>query len=178
MTSTKNEKNNKIWSVIESIMDFIIRKILHLKLSQRSWDNLMQFFRFGIVGFSNTVISYIIYVITLVICQKLSVSASIDYLIATVVSFALSVLWSFYWNSRFVFHLNGGMAEWVKALVKTYVSYSFTGLFLSTALQVLWVEVVGLPKLITPIINLLISVPVNFLLNKFWAFKDKGGSTK
>lgn len=173
MTSAKNEKSSKIWCVIESVMDFIIRKILHIKLSQARWDSLMQFIRFGIVGLSNTVISYVIYVISLLICQQLSVFASIDYLIATIVSFALSVLWSFYWNSKFVFHLNGGIAEWIKALIKTYVSYSFTGLFLSTILQLLWVEVVGLPKMITPIINLLISVPVNFILNKFWAFKDK-----
>lgn len=169
-----DKKNvNKIWSSIEKKLQFITYKILHINLSQKSWESLMEFVRFGIVGLSNTVISYVIYVICLISCQQLNIFENIDYIIATVVSFVLSVLWSFYWNSKFVFHLNGGIAEWIKALIKTYVSYSFTGLFLSTILQLLWVEVVGLPKMITPIINLLISVPVNFILNKFWAFKDK-----
>jgi putative flippase GtrA len=31
----------------------------------------------------------------------------------------------------------------------------------------------GVSKLIAPILNLLVSVPVNFLLNKFWAFRTK-----
>ena len=54
------------------------------------------------------------------------------------------------------------------------MSYAFTGLFLNSVLSILWVEIVGLPKLIAPIINLLVSVPINFLLNKFWTFKQKG----
>ena len=58
-----------------------------------------------------------------------------------------------------------------KALLKTYVSYSFTGLFLCTALLVLWVQVLHISEFVAPLINLVVSVPVNFLINKFWAFK-------
>lgn len=170
---SNNEIAGNLWNLIEKILRHIVYKILHINLSEKVWSNFMQFVRFGIVGLSNTVISYMIYVISLIICQRLYVPDSIDYLIATVISFVLSVLWSFYWNSKFVFELDGGVGTVIKALLKTYVSYSFTGLFLSAALQVLWVEIVGLPKLITPIINLLISVPINYLLNKFWAFKNK-----
>ena len=56
-------------------------------------------------------------------------------------------------------------------MIKTYISYSFTGLFLSSILLVLWVQVLGISEFIAPIINLLISVPLNFIINKFWAFK-------
>ena len=51
-------------------------------------------------------------------------------------------------------------------------SHTFGG-FLNSLLSILWVEVVGIPKLAAPIFNLLISVPLNFILNKFWAFKKK-----
>lgn len=47
----------------------------------------------------------------------------------------------------------------------------FTGLFLNTVLSVLWVQILGISKMIAPIVNLLISVPLNFIMNKFWAFK-------
>jgi putative flippase GtrA len=60
-----------------------------------------------------------------------------------------------------------------QALAKTYVSYSFTGLFLNSILLILWVKVLGISEYIAPIINLLVSVPLNFIINKFWAFKTK-----
>lgn len=60
---------------------------------------------------------------------------------------------------------------WWKALIKTYISYSFTGLFLNSILLILWVKICGMSEFVAPILNLLISVPLNFLINKFWAFK-------
>ena len=59
-----------------------------------------------------------------------------------------------------------------KALIKTYISYSFTGLFLNSILLMLWVQVFHISEYIAPVINLLVSVPVNFLINKFWAFRE------
>jgi putative flippase GtrA len=102
----------------------------------------------------------------------LGILPKIDYLVAQVIAFILSVLWSFFWNNKFVFkkdedeHRN----PWA-ALAKTYVSYAFTGLFLNTVLSIIWVDLLSISKLIAPIINLLVSVPINFFLNKLWAFK-------
>ena len=59
-----------------------------------------------------------------------------------------------------------------KALLKTYVSYSFTGLFLNSVLLVLWVRYLGISEFVAPVINLMISVPINFIINKFWAFRS------
>ena len=84
----------------------------------------------------------------------------------------LIVLWSFYWNNKFVFEkADNEERNIVHALIKTYISYAFTGLFLNSILSLLWVEVLGIPKIIAPIINLLVSVPLNFIMNKFWAFR-------
>jgi len=35
----------------------------------------------------------------------------------------------------------------------------------------LWTDVIGISKFLAPLISLLITVPVNFLMNKFWTFK-------
>lgn len=59
-----------------------------------------------------------------------------------------------------------------KALIKTYISYSFIGLFLNSILLVLWVKLVNVSEFVAPIFNLIISVPINFLINKFWAFRS------
>ncbi|MCI9033187.1 MAG: GtrA family protein [Lachnospiraceae bacterium] len=132
----------------------------------------MQFVKFGIVGLSNTIISYVIYVGGLIFLQYFGIFSKVDYLVAQIVAFILSVLWSFYWNNKMVFVLEKGKERslW-KALVKTYISYSFTGLFLNSILLVFWVQICNISEFIAPIINLLVSVPLNFVINKFWAFK-------
>ncbi len=160
-----------IWRLIENMIRFFLTRVLHLKLSEKKLEGILQFFKFGIVGLSNTVISYVIYVIALLAFQAIGVSENIDYLAAQVIAFILSVLWSFYWNNKYVFGDAAGGRNIIQTLLKTYVSYAFTGLFLNSILAVLWVEVLGIDKMLAPIINLLISVPVNFVMNKFWAFK-------
>lgn len=157
--------------LIERAIRFLLTRILKKDLSEKKLEGILQFFKFGIVGLSNTVISYVIYVIALLAFQTVSVSENIDYLAAQVIAFILSVLWSFYWNNKYVFDDVSRERNIVQALLKTYISYAFTGLFLNSILAVLWVQVFEINKMFAPIINLLISVPVNFVMNKFWAFK-------
>lgn len=166
---------SKIWGWIEKctymLMGFLC-KMIGKPLTESRMEGVMQFVRFGIVGVSNTIISYVIYVVCLLFFQKMGILKNIDYIIAQVTQFVLSVLWSFYWNNRMVFTLKEGEKRSVwKALIKTYISYSFTGLFINSALLIVWVKVMHISEFIAPVINLLISVPLNFIINKFWAFK-------
>ena len=137
-------------------------------------DTLIQFIKFGIVGLSNTLLGYVIYVVTLRILRTAQVFPETDIFLAQLVMFLLSVLWAFYWNNRMVFRAREGeKRDWLPALLKTYVSYAFTSLFLSEALLALWVKVLGISAYIAPLINLLITVPLNFVLQKYWAFRGK-----
>ena len=171
------EVGNKLWSIIEKIIYRVLENLLKLfgkELTYEMLTSFMQFVKFGIVGLSNTVISYVLYAVSLILMQKYMMFPTFDYLIAQVIAFVLSVLWSFYWNNKMVFVVEEGQNRslW-KALLKTYISYSFTGLFLNSVLLALWVNVFHISEFIAPIINLLVSVPVNFIINKFWAFKSK-----
>jgi len=159
--------------IVKKIFGFIF-KIFGREYTESTHEAIFQFVKFGIVGVTNTVVSYVLYVATLVGLQKANAFPKVDYLIATVVSFVLSVLWSFYWNNKMVFVVEEGQSRNIwKTLIKTYISYSFTGLFLNSVLAFFWVDIIGLSKLISPIINLLVSLPINFIINKFWAFKTK-----
>jgi len=124
------------------------------------WAFVKQFIKFGIVGVSNTLISLGIYY-TLVYF-------GVHYLLANLIAFLLSVLNAYFWNSRFVFKSKGNV---LKKLVKVYAAYGFT-LLLSTTLLYLMVDIIGISQLIAPLINIAITVPINFLLNKFWSFKQ------
>lgn len=155
-------------------MKKLISKICEIKIVRKCLDNeaFVQFIKFGIVGFSNTVLSYLIYLFVLWALK--SFGWHFDYVIANIAGFVISVAWSFFWNSKYVFkEKEGTQRVWWKALVKTYVSYSFSGLVVDNFLAILLVDLFGVPKLIAPIICLLITVPLNFVMNKFWAFRDK-----
>lgn len=164
-----------IWNIVEKLVWIVLKilfKILRKDLTDEFFKSFMQFVKFGVVGLSNTLISYLIYVISLLIFRNMGILLKSGYLVAQVVAFVLSVLWSFYWNNKLVFTLQEGEERSVvKALVKTFISYSFTGLFLSSVLLVLWVQVMHISEFVAPIINLLVTVPLNYFINKFWAFR-------
>lgn len=164
-----------IHGFIEKIYMFFVEllfKIIKKDLTDKKRQTFKEFLQFGLVGVSNTIISYLLYVVTLLLVSKSGVK--FDYIIANIVSWLLSVLWSFYWNNKFVFKKEEGEKRniWA-ALFKTYVSYGFTGLILNNILSVLWVSVLHISKMLAPIINLVISIPINFFMNKLWAFGKK-----
>ena len=160
----------KAWDWLEHLLYVIVVKVLHLSVLEKNWTGFMQFVKFGVIGLSNTLLSYILNVIVLLILAPFSVSW--DFFAGNIVGFVLSVLWSCYWNNRFVFTVKEGEHRSVwKALLKTYLSYGFTGIILNNVLSWVWITQLGISKFIAPVINLLFSVPINFIMNKLWAFK-------
>ncbi len=163
----------KIWHGCKAVIMWFFR-LFHIKLNDKQMESFFQFVKFGIIGLSNTIVSYVVYLGVLLLLQKLQLFTKVDYLIANAFGFVISVLWSFYWNRKFVFRAEEGKEIPVlQSLLKTFISYAFTGLFLNSVLSILWIEVLGVSKMVAPIVNLIISVPLNFLMNKFWAFRSK-----
>lgn len=157
------------WGFVKEILDWfreIFEAITKKKIEDAKWNAFVQFVKFGFVGLSNTVISTVIYWVMIYLhCNKY---------VASITGFVVSVLNSFFWNNSFVFKKNEGEERSpFKALVKTFMSYAATGLVLHNILLWFWTEKVGLNDYIVPIINLVITIPINFVMNKFWAFKTK-----
>jgi len=129
--------------------------------------NIIQFIKFGIVGVINTFTSY-------VIVNSCYYLLNLHLQISNIIAFVLSVLVSFSLNSRFVFKKEQGEKRNVfYALGKTYLTYSFTGLFLTAILTEIECNKLGIPLYIASLMNLVITVPINFILNKFEELKTK-----
>ena len=139
-------------------------------MNKETLDKFAQFIKFGIVGVTNNVIFYVVNIAVLFLFKKRAFEW--DYMVANIAGFLISVLWSFFWNNKFVFKAgeNEKRSVW-KTLLKTYMAYGFTGIVLNNVLSYVWIEVFGISKLIAPLINLFLTVPVNFALNKLWAFR-------
>lgn len=129
-------------------------------------SGINQFIKFGIVGVSNTLITYLVY--------SALVFVGIHYLIANAIGFFVSVLNAYYWSDRFVFkkgEMESRSAVWT--LAKTYVAYGCTGLLLASVLLYIYVDRLHISEYIAQLLVLVISTPLNFNINKFWSFKTK-----
>jgi len=124
---------------------------------------IIQFIKFGLVGVSNTVVSMAIYYLFLWIDESL-------YMVGSILGTVLSILNAFIWNDLFVFTGNPKDFKSVMyRLGKTYISYGGTSL-LSNVLLWLEVTLLNVSKVYAPIVNLLITIPLNYLINKLWTF--------
>lgn len=129
-------------------------------------NTLIQFIKFGIVGAINTVLSYSI---TNLCFYLIHLHAQVSNLIA----FVITVFISFVLNGKFVFNEGKQKQSIWKSLLKVYASYSITGLFLTGILLYVEEQILGIPHYIATLMNLVVTIPINFILNKFWAFKEK-----
>lgn len=149
-----------------------------------------QFIKFGIVGVSNTLISQGVYAVIVYLGG--------NYMFAYVMGFILSVLNAYYWGNKYVFKedKNAEKRVWWKVLLKTYVAY-FWGFIVSAVLLVFWVDIVKISRFMYPLeavvkswgftkvdakmlgelvaapLNWIITIPMNFVINKYWAYSQK-----
>lgn len=154
----------------------------------------IQFLKFGLVGISNTLVSGVIYFLM----NELWFPGK--WFAASLVSWVISVLNAYLWQNIFVFKEDETKKHrvWWQTLFKTYMSYAFTGLFLNNVLLWLWTDVIDIAQFCGHIIdffanihigflgnpetfssnmgwfiNMMISIPLNFIINKCWAYRQK-----
>lgn len=151
---------------------------------------IIQFFKFVLVGVSNTLISEVIYV--LLVCLGM------HYALATFIGFSVSVLNAYYWGNRYIFKEQAGEEKrvWWKVLIKTYIAYA-GGFVLDIIMLFVWIDIIDISRYMQPIvtvchsigisgmdaalageliakaINVVTIVPLNYLVNKYWAYKQK-----
>lgn len=140
-----------------------MKRFWHHPLVERLW----QFVKFGIVGLSNTLISLAVY--------EACLALGVHYLLADPIGLVVSVVNAYYWNNRCVF--GDGQKKPLRHHVRMYFKSlaAYGGTFvLNWLLLLLWVEAVRVPQWLAPLLNLAITIPLNFVVNKYWTFGRKG----
>lgn len=168
-------KTGKIaWKLFQETVKKILGsffRLFHIFWSDEKWEAFFQFTKFVLIGMTNTLLSYLLNISVLAILKEQNYAY--DYIFANITAFLLSVLWSYHWNSRLVFTRSQNMQRsGFRTLLKTYIVYGVTGLFTNNILSTIWIHVLGISKFLSPLLNLPFSLPINFLLSKFWAYKD------
>ena len=150
---------------------------LHIKISDEKIETFSQFIGFGLVGVTNTLISFVVFAALLSLFPYFNKGN--NYIIANAISFFVSVTNSFVWNNLFVFKKKKDEnRSLLFAYIKTVISYAGTGLVLSNIFLFIAVDYFGFNKFISNFVIIFVTIPINFLMNKFWAFKSSKNNVK
>lgn len=135
-------------------------RLLH---GMRRPANWLQLVRFGLVGGVGFVINIAVYTL----CVH---PLGIDYHVAAVIAWVVAVANNFVMNRHWTFDARGGRARFQAV---RFVAVSLVALGVSLLLLVLFVEVVGMPKVAAQALAVAASMPLNFLGNKLWSFRTQ-----
>ena len=154
-----------IWNFLMKITKWCFYwcfKLFKKELSDDTWCMLEQFIKFLLVGCSNTIVVLVIYYIVVWIGGRQY------YLLGQTLGYIIGIINSFFWNSKFVF--SDSKESQGKAFIKIFLCYGITYVIQICLLYVL-VECISISEWLAPVICIIITTPINFVLNKLFAFK-------
>lgn len=124
----------------------------------RSPHNWIQLAKFSVVGFTGYVVNLVVY------AALLGIGAHK----AAVVSFVVSAANNYVWNRLWTFaHQRGHFAyQGMRFFV-----VAFVGLLVNQFWLVVFLDVLGLGKIVSQAIAIVLVLPLNFLGNKLWSFR-------
>ena len=121
---------------------------------------LLQFIKFGIVGISNTLLTFVVYTLLLKVF-------GVWYLAASAIGFAVGAVNGFLLNRRWTFRGHVGDAR----TPLRWMAVQSCGLGLNEALLFFWVDTVGLDKLVGQALAIAVVTVLTFLANRAWTFR-------
>lgn len=113
-----------------------------------------ELFRFILVGFTNTFNYYILYLF-------FNHLLNINYLIAHISAFIISMVGSFFLNSYFTYKSRPSFSKFLKFPLTYVVNIS-----VSTISIYILVDLLGLSETISPLIASVIAIPFTFIISK------------
>jgi putative flippase GtrA len=136
---------------------------LHVRVRHgvRRPHNWLQLVRFGAVGASGYVVNLVVFAVCVHILQM-------DYRIAAVIAWIVSVLNNFWFNRHWTFGAKEAhpVRQGVRFFTVSLLAFGFT-----YAVLIVLVKDVGLTKVLAQAIAIAAGMPLNFVGQKLWSFK-------
>jgi putative flippase GtrA len=126
----------------------------------RRTHNWLQLVRFAAVGATG----YVVNLVTFAVCVH---AIGIDYRIASVIAFVVSVMNNFWLNRHWTFGARHEhpMFQAVRFFAVSVVAFGFTYVILITLVGA------GMPKVVSQAIAIAAATPLSFLGQKLWSFR-------
>lgn len=134
------------------------RRVRH---GMRHPANWLQLVRFALVGASGYVVNLVVFALAVHV-------AGVDYKVAAVLAFLVSVTSNFVLNRRFTFDARGGHAGFQAA---RFLTVSVVAFAVSYAVLLVLVEGVHVPEVAAQAVAIVTATPLSFLGQKLWSFR-------
>lgn len=155
---------------------------------------IIQFIKFAVGSMANTIIEEGTYILLTYV--------GLHYIPAYFIGFTLGIVNAYFWNTRLVFKANGNAEKrvWWIVFGKTYLIYA-TSLLINLMLLFMWMDIFMIERYFTGIstfflqkglmratprfvagtvastLDMLLTFPLNYFVNKKWAYKQTIGKT-
>ena len=123
---------------------------------------LINIIKFSIVGDSNTLLNFVIFI--------LLNNIGINYILASIIAYSISIINSYFWNSRLVFKYDNKNK---KSILIKFIILNLIGLSINAVLMATLVGVLAIKKIVAMFIVSLLVMCINYILNKIWVFKKE-----
>ena len=123
---------------------------------------LINIIKFSIVGVSNTLLNFVIFI--------LLNNIGINYILASIIAYSISITNSYFWNSRLVFKYDNKNK---KSILIKFIILNLIGLSINAVLMATLVGVLAIKKIVAMFIVSLLVMCINYILNKIWVFKKE-----
>jgi putative flippase GtrA len=139
-----------------------VRPHMRLVHGMRRPENWLQLMRFGIVGGVGFVVNLLVY-------AALAEGLGLEYHVASAFAWLVAVANNFFMNRHWTFDATHSRphGQAARFLVVSLVAFAFSQVALT-----IFVEDVGLGKVVAQAIAVLLSMPLNFIGNKLWSFRS------
>ncbi len=134
-----------------------------------------RFSRFAIVGLSNTVVSYIVFVL---LFYSDLFAGPMHTPLSQAMSYLAGIIWSFLWNRHWAFRQNQQRSQslWPDSL--RFVALQVSCLLLSVAFVTLLVDHLAFAPELGWVMAMIAITAINFLAMHYWVFPLKGNPTR
>ena len=143
------------------------------KIMKKLWDFGWGMYKKYEEGINYLIFGFLAFVLNYVLYYLFSKVLSLHYLVATVLSWALTVVFAYWTNRTFVFKSKN---KDVKALFEDFISFIGARVateLLEVALMFLMVDCAHLNEFISKFVCQVLVIVANYFLSKLWIFKEK-----
>lgn len=138
-----------------------MKKFLNEKYIQFLWEIV----KFAMVGCSNVTINLAGYWVFMAL--------GMHYIPAYGISYLISILNAYFMSNKFVFkEEEGEERNRLLSIIRVFAIYIGT-FVISEILLTVQIDYLQWNESLAPVLNLVVTSPISFLLNKFWAFGNK-----
>ena len=123
---------------------------------------LINIIKFSIVGVWNTLLNFVFFI--------LLNNIGINYILASIIAYSISIINSYFWNSRLVFKYDNKNK---KSILIKFIILNLIGLSINAVLMATLVGVLAIKKIVAMFIVSLLVMCINYILNKIWVFKKE-----